>query len=266
MPAFNTDSLQKFLTPEGTLVFTLTSNGYKFMTLNLIRHIQELRAPWRLAVFCADAASYTFFTREGIGAIRLADPVPDHGPNVVPMGTRQFQGLNRKKLDVLDTLCNSEAVKQAVYLDGDIAVYRDFVPDIEARLAGHDGLLMQCDEQTRVDCSGTPCPNLCTGVIAWRHGTIPSNFFSLADSEALAAWRERSEDQVWVNRRIAELGVPASSLPRTLYPNGAFAGLYGRDSGLKKGRLSSFLLHYNYLIGEAKKRRMTANGDWIIPY
>lgn len=266
-PAFNPDSLQKFLTPEGTLVFTLTSNGYKFMTLNFIRHIQELRTTWRPAIFCADAASHTFFSREGIPAIRLTELIPDTGPNVAPMGSRHFQILNRKKLEILDAIVRIPAVKKALYLDGDIAIYRDFVPDIEARLADAEGFLLQCDEQTRVDCSGNPrCPNLCTGVIAWRHGTVPTEFFSLAAPEALAAWREKPEDQVWVNRRLTDLGVPAASLPRTLYPNGAFAGLYGRDSGLKKGRLSSFLLHYNYLVGEGKKRRMVVNGDWIIPY
>jgi hypothetical protein len=266
---FSKEEAVKCITPAGTLVCTLTSNGYKFYTLNLVRHLQELRVPWRLAVFCTDAASATVLRREGIPCIRLQGAprgldVAATGP--APFGSRQFQLMNRRKLDMLAGVAGLEQAKQIIYIDGDIAVYRDFVPDIEARLAAApDTVHMQCDESTRVDCSGTACPNRCTGFFAWSREGAPAmrDVLRLGGAEAEAIWRERPEDQPFVNKRLASAGVPVLSLPRGLYPNGAYASM------LKKGgimREVAMLLHYNYLVGDAKKGKMRANGDWLLPY
>ena len=259
-------TVQRFLTPHGTLIFTLTSNGYKFLTLNLVRMIQALRVPWTLCIICADAAAHTFFTQEGIPCIRAPGAAGTAPPQIVPFGTRQFQQLNRMKLTLLTSLINLPEVRQGIYLDGDIAVYRDFVPDAEARLAAApDVIMLQCDERSRVDCSGTSapgCPILCTGLIAWAHG-VSAEPFRLGTPEAEAVWSACPEDQPFVNRRLAELGLAARSFPRSLYPNGAFTSLFSRGS-TKKGE--ALLLHYNYLVGDMKPKKMRANGDWIIPY
>ena len=58
-----------------------------------------------------------------------------------------------------------------------------------------------------------------------------------------------------------QLNIPIATVPRHLYANGAFASLYAKDSPLKK---VAFLLHYNYLVGASKERKMKMNYDWII--
>lgn len=268
---FAEEEVVKCITPAGTLVCTLTSNGYKFYTLNLVRHLQELRVPWRLAVFSTDAAAATFLRREGIPCIRLQGApkgLDTAATAPAPFGSRQFQLMNRRKLDMLAAVAGGcgGAVKQVIYLDGDIAVYRDFVPDIEARLAAvPTTVLMQCDERERVDCSGTACPWRCTGFFAWSVAGVPvmREILRLGGAEAEAVWRECPEDQPFVNRRLAAAGVPVVSLPRALYPNGAYASM------LKKGSIMrevAMLLHYNYLVGDSKKGKMRANGDWLLPY
>lgn len=280
-------AIQPFLTEDGVLVFTLTSNGYKFMTLNLLRHLQRIRVPWTLCVLCADAPSYTFFRQEGFKALKVESLLSDVSPHVVPFGTRQFQRLNRKKLDCLASLSRFSSLKVGIYMDGDIVVYKDFVPDLLKRLgvggggggAGADGadastpgLLFQCDEQTRVDCSQTPttpCSFMCSGLIAWRGGSISPELFSLSAPGALAAWNECPEDQVFLNARLRdqpELGgglANFGTLPRNLYPNGAFTSRFKKDSDDKT---TAFLLHYNYIVGDQKRKVMIANGDWILPY
>jgi hypothetical protein len=174
--------------------------------------------------------------------------------------------MNRRKLDMLAGVAGLEQAKQIIYIDGDIAVYHDFVPDIEARLAAApDTVHMQCDESTRVDCSGTVCPNRCTGFFAWSREGVPAmrDVLRLGGADAEAMWRERPEDQPFVNTRLVAAGVPVVSLPRTLYPNGAYVSM------LKKGSIMrevAMLLHYNYLVGDAKKGKMRTNGDWLLPY
>ena len=46
---------------KDTLVWTMTTNGYKYLTLNLIRTIQQAKCPWKLLVVAADRESFTFF-------------------------------------------------------------------------------------------------------------------------------------------------------------------------------------------------------------
>lgn len=249
-------TLEKFITPTGSFVFTLTSNGYKLLTLNLVRQLQALNVPWTLCIICADKESYLFFSREGIPCRRVETPLANFGAQLSPFGSKQFQTLNRMKLALLSECIENSAINVGVYLDGDIAMYRDFLPDIEERLVSGSPFLFQCDEQSRKDCSGA-CPNFCTGFIAWRKGASAEPFtLSAADKEL---WEKTPEDQVFVNTKMRALGHSFSSLPRALYPNGMFASL----TGIKD---TAFLLHYNYLVGAMKQKKMKANGDWIIPY
>ena len=267
-------ALTAHLTPAGTLICTLTSNGYKFYTLNLVRQLQEVLGPgqpWRLAVFSVDAGAATFLQREGVPCIRLQGAptgLDAAGMAPAPFGSRQFQLMNRRKLDMLAAVAGVEAVKQVIYMDGDIAVYRDFVPDMEARLtAAPDTVLMQCDEGVRVDCSGTACPNRCTGFFAWSCGGAAAvrDVLRLGGAEAEEVWRAKPEDQPFVNQRLAAIGLPVVSLPRDLYPNGVYASVYGRKR-IAAVTTGPMLLHYNYMVGDAKKGKMRANGDWLLPY
>jgi hypothetical protein len=250
-----------FLTPEGAFVFTLTNNGYKYLTYNLSCHIQSLKVPWKLCILCADIASFRFFKNMGISCLRFQVPLPEFGTDPSLFGSKQFQTLNLKKLELLSTFSSDPAIRFGIYLDGDIVVYSDFLPDILSRLTRSTSptFYLQCDEQTRVDCSGTPyCPNACTGFLAWSHG-VDTRLFTIDKT----TWNQCPEDQVYVNTMLHRLSIPFQTLPRHLYPNGAFASLYNNGSLRKTG---THILHYNYLVGAAKRKKMMNNGDWIIPY
>ena len=254
-----------FVTPEGALVFTLTNNGYKRMTFNLATHLLNAKVPWKLCVICADNASFRYLRGMDVPCIRLREPLPDFGPDLSPFGSKHFQTLNLKKLELLSRFSSDPAILHGIYLDGDIAVYSDFLPDILHRLKspGAPKLMLQCDEQTRVDCSGNipgdnSCPNGCTGFIAWSHG-LDTRIFSVNAEKGV--WKSHPEDQIFVNTMARHLNIPIATVPRHLYPNGAFASLYGKESPLKK---VAFLLHYNYLVGSSKERKMMVNYDWII--
>ena len=255
-------SIAPFLTPEGAFVFTLTNNGYKRMTLNLIHHLRRAKVPWKLCVICADLGSYQFLRGQDVPCLKAANALPEFGPGPSPFGSKQFQTLNLKKLELLAKFVADPAVKIGIYMDGDIAVYSDFLPDILERFQAPAAprLLMQCDEQTRVDCIGTSCPKGCTGFIAWSHGLSVEPFTVNSDPQL---WKAVPEDQPFVNTMVRRLEIPFETLPRTLYPNGSFASLYGKSSVRKA---ITFLLHYNYLVGGAKEQKMKNNSDWIIPY
>ncbi|NBO09342.1 MAG: hypothetical protein EBV30_08360 [Actinobacteria bacterium] len=252
----------RFISLEGIFVFTLTNNGYKYFTLNLVEHLKRAKVPWKLCVVCADASSFRFFQIQSIDCVKASSFLPETGPDISPFGTTHFQRLNRKKVELLTEFVTNPAIKHGIYMDGDIAVYNDFVPDIVTRLnTGPEKLFLQCDEGSVADCSGCPCPNGCTGFIAWSHSISPTIF--RVNTETMAIWKEKPEDQVFVNRMLKQENVVWGTLPRGLYANGQFVSRFRVDPTKKE---NAMLLHYNYLVGMDKQRRMKSGGDWLIQF
>ena len=244
---------------NGTLVWTLTTNGYKFITLNLIRSIERHKVGWRPVVVAGDKDSYVFFRREGIATLLYPKAEHTREMQITKWGTEQFSKYNFIKLYVLNEFAKNPAVKKCIYMDGDIVVFRDFVPDLEARLeANPETILIQCDEKGQGPCdlSGNGyCWNCCTGFIAWSHGA-DKGMFAVPNQ---AAWKERPDDQVWVNHQLRTQGIAHKTLERELYPNGAYITSI-RD--LKE----PFLLHFNWRVGQAKINDMKRLGEWLVPY
>ena len=244
-----------------TFIFTLTNNGYKYFTLNLVETMKRANILWKLCIICADKDSHRFFRTQGIPAILATTLVDGTGSDIALFGTRNFQRLNRLKLDLLTSFVSMPEIKYGIYMDGDIAVYNDFVPDIRQRLeTANPSIHFQCDEGSRNPCTGdSSCINVCTGFIAWSYGISPTLF---RVSSELELWKRQPEDQVFVNAMLKKEGTPFKTLPRDLYPNGQFLRLYSADSGLKG---VAKILHYNYTVGMDKQRRMRQNGDWLSP-
>lgn len=259
-------NIKPFISAEGVFVFTLTNNGYKYFTLNLLEHLRRAKVPWNLCVVCADASSYRFFQGQSIRCVKSYTFVADTGPEISMFGTTHFQKLNRKKLELLAEFSAKPEIKYGIYMDGDIAVYNDFVPDIIERFPTiQEKIMLQCDEGGVADCSclaaGCTCPNGCTGFIAWSHGLSPKIFQVTTDTIEL--WRKKPEDQVFVNEMLRREGVAWRTLPRNLYPNGPFITTYRVNPQLKT---AAKLLHYNYTVGMDKQRKMKASGDWVIMF
>jgi hypothetical protein len=245
---------------DGFLAWTLTSNGYKYYTWNLALQWTKAVPGQPLCVICADKPSYQFLQREGVRCVLCENALADFGPQIVPFGSRQFSTLNRLKLLLLDGFAKNSEIQECLYLDGDIAVYKDIVTDIRQRLA-EAPLWAPCDERY-AECTGGAegiCPNFCTGLLAWKHG-FDGEIFCLTDA---AKWTEAPEDQLWVNRVAREKGVAVTILPRNLYPNGSRLTITKTTVELKE---SAICLHYNYRVGDAKKADMKRFGDWILPY
>lgn len=252
---------------NGCLAWTLTSNGYKYLTWNFALMWQKTKCSAPLMVVCADKPSYQFLTREGISCVLWDNFLSDFGPQVVPFGSRQFATLNRVKLALLNTFAGDPAIQQCLYFDGDIAIYKDVVGDLLARLsASPEGILCQCDEKAK-DCSvglaglaiTNVCPNFCTGLVAFKHGG-DGGIFKITDE---TLWSAKPEDQVWVNEAAGRLGVAVGILPRELYPNGARCSLTHSTPELKN---EAYLLHYNYRVGGTKVADMKRFGDWHLIY
>lgn len=241
---------------DGTLVWTMTTNGYKYITLNLLKTLERAKVPWRLVIVAGDKESYTFFKREGYATLQYPNATHTNENAISRWGSPSFQKYNFIKLYCLNTFARNPAVKTCIYIDGDIVVYRDFVPDILERLqASPERILIQCDQKDPEPCSPEGCPNCCTGFIAWAQGA-DKGIFDVGDR---AKWAEHPDDQLWVNHQFRDRQIPHATLPRNLYPNGAYIPLI-------REMPEAFLLHFNHRVGNAKLSEIKRLGQWLIPY
>lgn len=246
-----------------TLVFTVTSDGYKFYTWNLYKLVQALHVPWKLCILCLDKESYSFFQRIAIIPCRLyliSGPQILHKDPVL-FGSTAFKRMNRMKLKALEDLSQRPEIETLIYLDSDLAIFKDPLPAFHTYL-DQNPLCFQCDERVEGSfvCSHEEtCPNPCTGVIAMRLTSESrpqlKSIYQIVD----ATWKEALTDQDYILKRLQDTGVPYATLNRDEFPNGAFLS----ENRFKRG--SPYLLHFNYVLGKDKKRIMKQKDCWALP-
>jgi hypothetical protein len=248
---------------EKTLVFTVTSDGYKYYTWNLYKMLQVLKVPWKLCILCLDKESNDFMNRIAQIPSRLftmpGEKILHKEP--VRFGTSPFKRMNRMKLKALQELSQRSELERLVFMDSDIAVFQDFLPTLQQALQTNP-LLFQCDENTpgSYECSDpSACTNPCTGVIAMalNEETRPTlkELYKIESS----TWSTAMTDQDYITNRLKTLNLPYETLSRGEFPNGIF---------LSKNRYKEtnpFLVHFNYIVGKTKQKIMIEKECWVLP-
>ena len=248
---------------EKTLVFTVTSDGYKYYTWNLYKMLQQLKVPWKLCVLCLDKESNDFFNRIAQIPSRLYLMAGDRVIHKEPVrfGTTPFKRMNRMKLKALQELSQRPEIETLIFMDSDIAVFRDFVPTLKEQLK-EAPLLFQCDEKREesFECSNTKaCSNPCTGVIGMALTDETRPLFKNLYAVESETWKTAMTDQDYIANRLLRLNIPYTTLSRTEFPNGIFLA---KDK-YKEGNPS--LVHFNYIVGKTKQRFMIEKECWVLP-
>ncbi len=253
-------NLDPFL-KDKTLIFTVTSDGYKYFTWNLYQFFQTVKPSVPLCIVCLDKESHDFFNRIAFLPSRLflmEGPKYDHKSPAL-FGTTPFKRMNRMKLRLLEELSQRPEIERLVFLDSDIALFKDPMPYLEERFQ-EAPLWFQCDEKKENDftCSNHDgCTNACTGVIAMKltEETRPlfQSLYSIDES-----WRAAITDQDYINNRLHALQIPYKTLSREKFPNGIFL----KDNRFREG--DPILCHFNHVVGMEKKRFMKNKDCWLL--
>lgn len=258
----------------GTFVWTMTTNGYKFYTLNLLRWLQtKAGVPWPFCIICCDTESYQFFKREGIACVPYRVQETKGQLRIAGFGSTDFAKWNRIKLDLLRLVAREAAAigcKRSLYLDGDIVVQKDPIPVLE-EIANQTGcrLLFQCDcAHTQAhEPESDGCQSICSGMIWADHealGTGLADLYSF-DSELWTSCER--QDQPYIARRLVATEQPFRTVSRRLFGNGHWQkSLQWQRTNEADAGNDWILLHYNYRVGDTKKAAMKTYGHWIIPY
>jgi hypothetical protein len=243
---------------EKRIVWTMTTSGYKYYTLNLRKWLVErAKVPWTLCIICCDQDSYAFFRRESIPCIMYKEPaVKQRGQiGLAIFGSSEFKLWNRIKVDLLRWFALQPTLEWSLYLDGDIVVRRDPWPEL-LDLSGN--LFFQCDcgNADPHDPPAPNCRNICSGVIATRHVSEAQADLYTYDA---SLWKTSLEqDQPYIAERLNQTQTPFQTLSRRLFGNGHWQqkGSWKEDDWV--------LLHYNYRVGDTKKLAMRTAKQWLV--
>jgi hypothetical protein len=236
---------------EETLLWTMTSNGYKYLTYNLYLSLQKVNPKIKLMIVCVDKESQIFFRTMNVSSILYKSTKPvAPGSQPSQFGSDTFMNYNRMKLEIMEDLRLKTEAQYIIYLDGDIVVFRDFIPYIKEQFTLlNTTFLFQCD-----DLYGSPNKTqCCTGFFAFKRTDLEKSPFVLYDK---GLWLTIREDQPWVNKHIRMYDIPFEFLDRSLFPN----GVYVNEGRWKLG--DPYLLHFNHMVGNAKISMMKRLGLW----
>lgn len=254
-----------------TVVFTVTTNGYKFLTWNLWLSIQKQATPWKLVIVCLDKECHRFFSQiANIPSILLPDAnlqIVGDATKVAAHGSGDFNRITKLKLATFAYFLKDPSIERMLYIDSDIVLFRDPVPYLETILTPEHALWFQCDEHNpeykcRVFEGG--CGNVCTGVIGFWIGTPEARaaiHTLISYDDALWKTCKDNNDQEYIQKKIGALSYPYDTFPRDLFPNGSFL-----RNDHWKSLPQPFLLHFNFLVGANKQRVIKSKGFWFVPY
>jgi len=243
---------------EGKIVWTMTTWGYKFYTLNLLKWLKtEANVRWTLCIICCDKESWDFFRRERIPCVLWKTLQKNTDSSVTPFGCNHFRTLNRVKLEILDWFSEQaeELCDYSLYLDGDIVVQKDPWQYILPILQIYP-YAFQCDcSHLEEHTPETPCKAPCSGVIATNHSASVKGLYKMDE----ALWdASEGQDQPYITTRLNMLDIPYTTLNRSKFGNGIW------QQSLRWNQEPWVLLHYNHRVGDTKKNAMKHFHHWKV--
>lgn len=231
--------LDPFIDSDGLIVITYINYGYFDYLHNFIKNMQMLNITWKLCVVCIDKESVQLCNNHNIDCVYLQ---LNKSLEFAKWNTDSFTDITYAKLDVITHVLNYKNVKNILYVDTDIWIYKDFVPYLKQ--LPHHNLYMQsdCNKKNQYD------NNACTGFMYISNNISTRTLFKYNNEN------KHSSDQYYVNQKRKHLKIPSIQLDRTLFPN----GIYIHDVPP-----NAFILHYNYIVGNNKRICMKENNHWL---
>lgn len=242
------------------VVTTMTNKGYIPYLANLVESLKRIELSWNLVVFCLDQETTDFCRENSIEHINYFFNVQKE---FARFNENSFTDIAFKKFDCIrDYLENNKDITNLVYIDGDIVVFRDFLPYLKQF---DFDLLFQCDEST-LQCTDN-CRNMCSGFMVIKN-TLNVRYFLNYQKHVkdIHIFDKVGADQAYVNSLLPNFGrfrfgikkntlLRYATLPKHLFPNGVH---------IDELPTTAFLLHYNYTIGHDKQKRMKEHGHWFL--
>ncbi len=240
---FWTDNVIKY--PFKYKIITLTNNGYKNLTENLLISMKKIGLLHSIKIYCLDKDSFEYFkTKYVYNDIELISNVESTYSNWIEYKAPQSKDEPGKKLWAEVTkykiiAINYELVKgnDVVFIDGDIVINEPFIEYLYNNI-NDDDILIQSDN---ADKGGKDC--MCTGFFLMKSN---SKTISCTDINNIDM-NNFPNDQQYLRWAAFKYDLKYNYLNLDLYPNGKYYRTYLPNSNI---------IHFNYDSGLAKINRM----------
>jgi hypothetical protein len=246
-----------FLSDDGHIVATCINSGYFDYLQNIHENLKRTNVPWKLCTVCMDAEAYHKCVDRGIPALELKENNVHYGDSEFHIysswNDANWNKITFMKLNAIQWLLSFSAVKSMTYTDSDIHVYRDYMPYLSSLMSGDSNtdLWIQSDHNSiKFEEYGWA---LCSGFFHLRNVPLIRRLFEYGEEEVQKY--KFNSDQEHLAAQIRKYQVPFKQLDRALFPNGVFVDRIPSNA---------FLIHYNYLVGAEKKKKMAQNGHWYL--
>jgi hypothetical protein len=247
---------------------TVINRGYIDYTKNFLESLAVSGSSLHLIIYCIDPeiddllraydppgrlrAYYTCLDASGF----LTKPCVS---NLTTWSLPDYMNIVFSKMDAL-AYTMARTGQPVGYIDTDIVVVSDPVPVVQAAMREHPEVLVfcQCDENLRAGatCSHRmQCPHLCSGLIVFRNDPQLSGCFTYTDVDM----KTYDGDQTFLGASLRRRGIPYYTIDPQVWVNGSYFKYH--TEAYPEGAST---VHFNFLIGDGKRRTMMDKGLWRV--
>jgi len=250
-PTFWTDNIIK--NPNTYKIITLTNNGYKHLTENLLISMKKCGFKHELKIYCIDMECYEYFKKnypynetELVNIIDKKDSQYSNWVEYRPMQSKDLEGrkhwANVTKYKIVAINNELRQNNDVIFIDGDIVVFKNFIADLYHNIYDSD-LLIQNDTDS------AKTANMCTGFFLMKSNnrTIECTDINKIDMTSF------NNDQQYLRSCNNKLSVtylnlnkyPNGKYYRTILPNNPYIIHFNHDTGVQKiNRMKHFKYWY----------------------
>ncbi len=266
--ARNIDELVQYLNETGMPIvyFTQINYGYIDYARNFMSSYHKSGCSFTLVVFCLDKETHDAMSKiDGCYCVMSSDfiDISECTSEFSVWLEMKYKKLMFSKFQLTELIWKTSSrltAKAILYIDTDIILLKDPTPTFIKAFDDHPEkiVIAQCDENSS-ECTGLDtCSCMCFGVIAFRSNTYIKGLFDFCENDII----DNYSDQHFGNKQLGLHNVPRMTLSKNVLLNGVYGSV--RTGVYCTLPESAVMLHFNWMIGNDKKRRMKEQNMWYI--
>lgn len=262
------ESIKTYARTKNILWITMINNGYILYTKNFLESLKVNNINMKLIVFCMDEKCIIELKEkyEDYCIPILVDFIDNnkYSDNLELYGDLEYKKIVFAKLDtikfmlkllnVCDINCN------VGYIDTDIVILKnidEYILEVMNEYKNVD-VFFQCDEVGKACTNKYKCGNPCSGVLVLRNKYYLSKLLNYELNDIIKFYG----DQDYLKYTFLVNNIKYITFNKVKIMNG------GYNTKMIKRHLKltdeTLLLHFNYMIGDRKRKSMIINKKWYL--
>jgi len=244
------EQLDPYLLSDGTVMTTVTNNGYLLYTLNMLKSLKPFGLDHKILILCLDRKGANVLEKRGYRPICIDHEIG----RFCPWNTKGYDQICYLKMELVYRILSFS--KNVLLVDGDIVFLQDPMKDVLKWGKESGEVWIQNDAQKNQDTT-----NLCTGYLYLRSSPLMIELYDCVSAKGQEKYKKcafDNNDQTYFNKYVKP-HCKVNALPLEEYPNGKM--FYDH---LKSIRDDIVLVHFNWVKGHLKMAKMKEHKLWLL--